>query len=269
MAFLTDFGQTDWYAGVLHGVVHRHMPGTNTIDITHQITPGNVREAAFILSCAMDYFPEGTIFCCIVDPGVGSERKALAIYDGRHYFVGPDNGIFSALLRENPRRLAVRVIENTKLMAARVDSTFHGRDVFAPVSAFLSSGGKFSEIGHEMDQERAVSIEEFAPIEVSATEYKLRVLYVDHFGNLFLNVRRTDFSDRELTPDKTALWTLYARTQSISGLKRTFSNVSHGEPVFYFGSCGYLELAINQGNAAKEFGLTQGDQVLLHLPHCS
>lgn len=261
VAFLTDFGRTDWYAGVLHGVVNRISPESRTIDITHDINPGNIQQGAFVLSCARDDFPERTVFCCVVDPGVGSKRKAIVVDDGRHYFVGPDNGIFTPVIIDRQKECSVRIIENRDLFAPLVDPTFHGRDIFSPVSAFLSSGGDPEKIGPKIESGSIMLLNVFEPIQRSDREYELRVIYVDRFGNVFFNIRRNDFSSDVFGEDQSSRWQMRIGSNVITGLSRTFSDADIGKPLFYFGSCGYLELAVNRGNAAQEYHLSVDDVV--------
>src|SRR5579885_2832502 len=150
VALLTDFGEGDGDVGVMKGVIAGITPDTLMIDITHDVAPQNVASAAWILACSYRYFPAGTVFVCVVDPGVGSSRGALAIHAGDWFFVGPDNGLFSYVLNEQTIHAAV-LLSNPAYHLLQVSSTFHGRDVFSPVAAHIARGVPLAEVGATID----------------------------------------------------------------------------------------------------------------------
>ncbi len=265
VVFLTDFGSRDWYAGVLHGVVACHSPRSRTIDLTHDIPAGDIKAASFILESSYKQFPRQSIFCCVVDPGVGSERRAIAIYDGYHYFVGPDNGLFTPIINGLDSTNGIRIIENKSLFPENIDPTFHGRDIFAPTAAWISSGGGFGELGPLLPAADTVRLESYARAVLENGLFNLTVLYCDTFGNVFLNLKREDIKTDAYSNDFKESWELKSDNHIITGLKETFSDVEKGMPLFYFGSTGYLELAINQGRADSFFNLTTGAAVQLRI----
>jgi S-adenosylmethionine hydrolase len=153
IALLTDFGQGDGDVGVMKGVIASIAPGAQIIDITHEIAPQNIPSGAWILSTAYRFFPQGTIFVCVVDPGVGSSRNAIAVHTGDKFFVGPDNGLFSYVLAQQTFNNAV-VLSNPAYHLPQVSSTFHGRDIFAPAGAHLANGVALSELGTAIDSSK-------------------------------------------------------------------------------------------------------------------
>lgn len=242
IALLTDFGTTDWYVASMKAVIARICPKAKTIDITHQIEPGNVKSAAFVLSQCYQDFPRGTIFLCVVDPGVGSNRKPIIHWDGDYHYVAPDNGILGLL---KPDMCRVYEIEQHRFNAeVRSSSTFHGRDIFAPAAAFLANGAEPSSIG--------IALPRFAhdgfefPV-VDRLPTRGSVVYFDSFGNGITNLRIAKSSPQ---PDTVLL----ANGQKIP-VGNTFSDAPQGQPIAYLGSGGFLEIAINLGNARVSLNL--------------
>ena len=266
VVFLTDFGNRDWYAGTLHGVVLSVAPETRIIDLTHAIDPGDITAAAFALEASYRFFPEGTVFCCVVDPGVGTKRAGVCATDGRYYFVAPDNGLLGRVVRitrEARAELRAHRLSDAAFFLPNVSNTYHGRDVFSPVAAHLSLGVDVSRFGpaHELylppeDEPRRTS-----------GRIEGRIVYVDVYGNLFTNIRATDL-DRE-TGVPPADWRLTIQGPgdtepvTLSGLSATFGEVDRGQPLFYIGSSGYVEIAVNQGRADDFFQARTGFSVFL------
>ena len=247
IAMLTDFGTTDWYVASMKAVIAGICPKAKTIDITHQIEPGNVKSAAFVLSQCYSDFPRGTIFLCVVDPGVGSERMPIIHWDGDYHYVAPDNGILGLL---KPDMCRVYEIEQHRFKAeTRSSNTFHGRDIFAPAAAFLASGANPSDIG--------IALPRFAhdgfefPI-VTELPIQGSVIYFDRFGNAISNLKVAKNSPQ---PEEVVL-----ANGSVIPFRETFSDVQKGDPVAYIGSGGFLEIAINLGNARNGLNLeTESD----------
>lgn len=236
VALLTDFGETDWYVASVKAVLAHLSPSTRVIDITHQVEAGNVRSAAFILSQCYHDFPRGTIFLCVVDPGVGSDRKPIVHYDGDYYFVAPDNGLL-ALLDSGMCR--TYEIEPLRFAAkTRESNTFHGRDVFAPAAAYLAKGKAPSDFCRVLPK---FSHEGIQFPEVTQLPTQGTALYFDGFGNAITSLRITM---RSPTPHAVVLK---------SGLQVPFGisyhNVEKGKPIAYLGSGGFLEIAVNLGSA--------------------
>ena len=187
VTFTTDFGTSDWFVGTMEGVIAGISPATRVVSITHQVSPQNIRAGAFALAAACTWFPHGTIHVAIVDPGVGSQRRAIAVKTRRYLFVGPDNGVLSWALRQESLE-EVRTIENSKLFLAEVSRTFHGRDIFAPVAAHLSRGLRFQDIGRQRD--RFVRLPWPESTETNG-QISGEIVYIDSFGNGITNVPNT------------------------------------------------------------------------------
>lgn len=251
----TDFGTRDWFAGTMKGVILNLNPRASLVDLTHDIPAGDVRSAAFALAAAWRFFPRRTIHLAVVDPGVGSARKAIAVQTRDCFFVGPDNGVLSlALAGQNI--LAIRRLENEKFFLKPLSRTFHGRDIFAPVAGHLS---------------RAVPLKKFGP--ESKTFEKLdwpqprrrgnriegEVIYLDRFGNAITNI-----ADRALAGTKNlASCQVLGKHRRICPLKDFYQSVPTNQPVALFGSSGYLEIAVNGGSARNTLGLEIGTPVVV------
>ena len=258
IALLTDFGNRDWYVASMKGVIHTILPEARIVDISHEIRPGDRREAAFLLSQCYGESPRGTVFLVVVDPGVGGSRLGIAVHAGDQFFVGPDNGVLSFHdLVDNEIAREARVIENRDFMGAVLSSTFHGRDVFAPVGARLLRAGVFKKVGARLSSIVKINWPR-AKYEEGGSRGEL--IYVDHFGNGISNIRAALLGEPA---------SLQSATVSVSGqsipLAGTFSDVELGRPVAYVGSGGFVEIAVNRGNAARAFGLGVGCEVELVL----
>lgn len=269
VALLTDFGQDDTYVGVMKGVMHGICPQARFIDLTHAVAPQNVRQAALALCDACAFFPQGTVFLVVVDPGVGGERRALAVQAGGWSFVAPDNGVLSYALLRLPE---ARSVELRPPPAA--SRTFHGRDVFAPAAARLAAGAPLGSLGAPVAGIAALPAPLLAITPGAVTG---EVLHVDHFGNVITSVGRLDWQPAarlRLTPRFADLPPVTISAQqaavvgsgwSVRGVHLTYSAVPPGELLALVGSAGWLELAVNQGSAAARLGLAPGDRV--HFTH--
>jgi hypothetical protein len=249
ITLLTDFGLRDGYVGVMKGVIAGLCPKAETIDIGHEIPPQDIRSAAFLIERSFRYFPAGTVHVVVVDPGVGSERKGLVLRSEGHYFVGPDNGVFTGVLKG----AEVRNLGEPKYWLAKVSSTFHGRDIFSPVAAHLANGVPFEEFGPKLTD--PVFLPEVSP-ERTSDGWKGRVVYVDRFGNLVTNLGPEVLDSGG--PSVIALedgseWPVVA----------TYSSVGVGERCAVVGGFDRLELSINGGSAAEMAGVSLGRNILL------
>ena len=250
IALLSDFGTRDHYAGTMKAVVLGLCPDITLIDITHDITPHDVVEGALQLAASYRYFPAGTIFLTVVDPGVGSPRRGIAAEAGDYRFVAPDNGVLTAVLRELPPR---RVVELTERRYARptVSRTFEGRDRFAPAAAWLAKGIQLSALGRTITGYQQLDL----PVaDIGETLLAGVVLLDDRFGNLVTNIDRHTFE-------------AFARShpvsvrvggQPIAGVVATYADIRPGEVCALFGSTDHLELAVNGGSAAAALGAARG-----------
>ena len=257
IALLTDFGLDDWYVASVKGVMLSIHPNVNLVDITHQIPPGDVVAGGFVLSQCCRDFPAGTIFVAVVDPGVGTSRKAIAIRALGYMFVGPDNGLFGFLNRMTEMEdREIRVLENTAFHRRQRSATFDGRDIFGPVSAHLSRGVSFGELGPAQPSTTKGIWRQPARIQGTVAG---AIIYIDHFGNAFSNIRKSALS---LASRQTA----YAQVQ-IKGMElpllNTFGDVPEGKALAYFGSTGFLEVAVNGDSAAERLRLAVGEPITM------
>lgn len=254
ITLITDFGSADTYVGVLKGVILSINPSCNIVDITHQIPPQDISEAAFALMTAYAYFPPGTIHLVIVDPGVGSTRRPLLIEAENYFFIGPDNGVFSAILRK-PGLKSVIELTNTEYFLADVSSTFHGRDIFAPVAAHLSQGRACSQFGAPISD--WVLFDWPQPTMVTAGEAQGVILHIDRFGNLITNFSR-DFIKQALgnRPFK-----IECADAVIRQVIPSYSHAEPGELCGVFGSSNYLEISVTRGSARDRLNARCGDMV--------
>lgn len=250
VTLLTDFGEKDWYVAAMKGVILSRCPGCQLVDITHDISLGDISAAAFVLLRAHAFFPPGTVHLAVVDPGVGGGRRAIAATAGGHWFVGPDNGLFSLVLNREPGAMAWAV-ERDDLFLHPVSRTFHGRDIFAPVAAYLAAGGDGRSLGSEVGD--WVSLETANPV-WEGQEVRGRVVYVDRFGNGITNIGGDEL-ERLSQGGDIEIW---VGDLKIGGLRHTYSQLGEGEPLAVMGSSGFLEISVNLGSARDRLGLVAG-----------
>jgi S-adenosylmethionine hydrolase len=257
IVLLTDFGTSDVYAGVMKGVILRINPAARIVDLTHGIPPQDVPAGALALLASVDYFPEGSIFVAVVDPGVGTGRRLLCARGGRHLFLAPDNGLLSLVRRREEFSRIVEVADRDWFLPA-VSDTFHGRDILAPVAARLSLGMSIDRLGPPVRSIRSAGI---ALPQLSRSELRGEVLHVDHFGNAVTNLDQATvgaFAGNDLMAAR-----IVAGRRAVRGIRRTYGEVEAGEAVALFGSSGYLEIAVCRGNAARALRLRRGSPVLV------
>ncbi|MFW6059870.1 MAG: SAM hydrolase/SAM-dependent halogenase family protein [Phycisphaeraceae bacterium] len=253
ITLLTDFGTTDTYIGQMKGVIAAIAPEARVIDLTHHVPPQDITSGAVALDSAVDVFPAGTIHVAVVDPGVGSARRPIAARSDAFLWVGPDNGLFTAAWKRYPPRHIVALTEPA-YHRPEVSATFHGRDVFAPAAAHLAAGVKLDELGETIDDPVRLELPE---PERTADTVKLRVLTIDHFGNLVTNMTARHLTRYSDLPRATVT----AGRITAHGVHRTFADVPEHEPVAYIGSSGRLEIAVRNGSAAATAGVHPGDPV--------
>ena len=274
IALLTDFGTEDIYVGVMKGVMRSICADVEFVDITHAIQPQNVHQGAFALLNSYHYFPKGTIFLVVIDPGVGSTRKPMAVQTADYTFIAPNNGVLSYALASLGKYKAV-ALETKQYQLTEISNTFHGRDVFSPAAAHLANGVSLESFGEPIPTLFQLRIPK---LEITLTHIVGEVVHIDHFGNIITNIGNLKWLQDGylmLTPrfgaKKDALW-IQAQTASVKVNDweiRTIHQAYHQEEIgkllLQVDSNGYLEIAINQGNAAKRLGLKVGDKVDLHL----
>lgn len=274
IALLTDFGMSDIYVGVMKGVILGIAPDTQIIDITHAISPQNVCQGAFALLNSVRYFPAGTVFIAVVDPGVGSERHPLAAHAGDHYFVGPDNGLFSYVIAEADS-VEVMQPDIAQWGLQGVSTTFHGRDVFAPVAAHLASGVPLDALGPPLDNPVRLPT---PTLQVDDNTLRGEVVHIDHFGNVVTSLGGLRWIDSDTLllesrwglhepprPFRAANARITLGDLQLNGIRRTYAAVANGDLLALIGSNGWLEIAVNGGNAAQRLGAKLGDEIEVHL----
>jgi S-adenosylmethionine hydrolase len=248
ITLLTDFGTIDSYVGEMRGVLLSRAPGAVLVDLSHGVAPGDVRSAAYILSRAWHWYPRGTVHLVVVDPGVGGARAALALGAKGHFFVGPDNGVFTPVLHDTQVTAVDLPVPNT------ASPTFHGRDLFAPAAAALANGTDLSALGQGFRgiPERLAYTEPHSDGNALVGE----VVYVDRFGSLITNLAA------ELIPTTARL---EVEDLDVGPLRRTFSDVTNGGLLAYIGSGGAVEIAVRNGSAARRLGIGVGGRVRARL----
>lgn len=257
ITLLTDFGLEDVYVGVMKGVILGLNPTARLVDLSHAVPPQDVLSGAFLLQSAWRYFPPGTIHLAVVDPGVGSNRRALAASAGGHYWVGPDNGLFSLIFSNHPPAVMVS-LENAAYFLPQISDTFHGRDIFAPVAAHMSLGITLASLGPALRD--PVGLEVPLP-EFGAGEARGHVIWRDHFGNLITNVPM-DRLRSWLAGRPGCIW---LESHRIPHLTETYSAVPPGALLALGGSHGYLEIACREGSATQVLGAKVGARVRVEI----
>jgi S-adenosylmethionine hydrolase len=252
----TDYGTNDHLAGTLKGVILKINPDVTVVDITHQIAPYDVLDGALAIGAAYPYFPPRTIHVVVVDPGVGTERRPLLVSAGNQYFVAPDNGVLSAVY-EREHDTVVRNVTAEHYFLQPISKTFHGRDIFAPVAAWLAKGWQTASMGEEITDFKRFVLPR--PKEADGA-LKGVVLRVDSFGNLITNFRTEDLPEAAL---QNGTLNLQVGNQTVARLVETFAQGHADEAVAYLGSSGYVEIAINKVHAARKLGLGRGTPVVL------
>ena len=271
IVLLTDFGTEDAYVGVMKGVMLRLCPAATFVDLTHAIAPQNVRQAAYVLWTAFRYFPPESVFLVVVDPGVGSSRQPIAIETAQGRYVGPDNGVFGDVLAEIGAYHRAIAIDPALAVPEGLSVTFHGRDLFAPTAARLARGDELNTLGAPLDTLVSLPPARFT---IAADLLDGEVLTVDHFGNVVTSLGqffwREDGSlllrprlkpDAPLIHANPARMTVLAGGHTLQPIRATYTGVQPGQPLALINSAGQLEIAINQGNAARQLGLKPGDPV--------
>ena len=259
IGLLTDFGLKDPYVAIMKAVILNINPNVEIIDVTHDVEKFNIAEASFILASSLKYFPKGTVFVVVVDPGVGSSRKALIIQTENFTLIGPDNGVLvPAAIKDGVKE--VYEISNEEFFLKPVSSTFHGRDVFAPAAAYITLGTPPRVLGKKIDF-NAIIKPSWSTFKLNKNKVEGYFVYFDGFGNASTNI-----------PAEKVLWLEYGMRVRISihgkasltaRFLRTYSEVREGETLLIVNSFGFLELAVNKGSARRKYNLKHGDKVTI------
>jgi len=257
----TDFGIDDEYVGIMKGVIMSLNPSAVIIDITHHIDPQDLVQAAYTIYSSYRYFPKGTVHVIVVDPTVGSDRKIIAFKLSDHTFLAPDNGVLSLLIKNNSENISsITSIDNSRYFLNPVSHTFHGRDIFAPVSAHLSLGVPINKLGTSVLKNKLVYLSVSDPYFSDNGELVGSIVSTDHFGNLITNIHLNDLEKIDIALSHKKL-SINVGTCIISGLSSNYTSVISGHPLAVIGSRGYLEISVNGGNAAKHFMVEKGDHI--------
>ena len=262
IALMTDFGIGDGDVGVMKGVIVGITPEAHIIDITHNVGPQNVSSGAWILAAGYRYFPKNTVFICVVDPGVGSTRGAIALHAGDWYFVGPDNGLFSYVMSEQPVHAAV-LLTNSSYHLPTVSSTFHGRDIFSPVGAYLARGltDVFFELGPSVNPAALKRLEVAGAVR-NGTTVNAHIVHVDNFGNLITSIQLNVVPELYTVSQVKIVFKDYGVI--VDKLRQFFAEgPDDGQAFIYGDSSGYIGIAVRNGNAAKTLGIGFGAPLTL------
>ena len=239
ITLLTDFGTADYFVGAVKGAILSINPRAVIVDLTHEIPPHDIEAGAFTLLAAYKTFPAGTIHVAVVDPGVGSERRPIIVSANEQFFVGPDNGLFTYIYdRESSHRVVH--VTSERYFRPSVSTTFHGRDIFAPVAAALSNDVALEDFGVKIDD----------AVRLPSLESPPRIIHIDRFGNCVTNITRADRS-------------LVINGQTISEFRRFYGEGDDESLFAILGSAGFVEISVNGGSAAKVLGAKRGDEVSL------
>jgi S-adenosylmethionine hydrolase len=254
----TDFGLADGYVGTMRGVILGIDPTVTIVDISHDIAPQDVREAAYILYAAYPYFPQDTIHLVVVDPGVGSERRAIALRTPQATFVAPDNGVLSYIVAREKVEEIVN-LTNPRYHLSPVSRTFHGRDIFAPVASHVARGVPLTELGEPLTE--IITFPLPRPQVSPDGTIVGQVIHVDRFGNLITSIMATDLADNP--PPRKGV--IKIKGQSIRGIVNTYAEVAPGKLMALIGSEGHLEISVSGGSACQTLEAKVGDEVLLRV----
>jgi S-adenosyl-L-methionine hydrolase (adenosine-forming) len=246
ITLLSDFGLSDYFVGAVKGVMLSLNPDVTFVDISHQVPPQDIFTGAFTLSQAYSCFPQGTVHFAVVDPGVGTSRKALAATAAGHYFVAPDNGILTYIMEANEDFVAHEITAD-HYFRKPVSATFHGRDVFAPVAAWISRKIELHQFGPVLQSPVRLQIPPLKRVRDALIQGT--ILAIDHFGNLITNLKPEDVS----MPFK-----ILAGQREITALRRTYGEGMSGEVIVVPGSAGFLEIAVKGGSAAATLNMKAG-----------
>jgi len=259
ITLLTDFGTDDEYVGLMKGVILSINPAAVIVDITHQIDRQDIVQAAFAIHSAYRYFPAGTVHMVVVDPGVGTGRDLLALQMGKQFFIAPDNGVLTLLFNEEDFTSLIR-ITNSDFFLAAVSNTFHGRDIIAPVGAHITKGLELKQLGAETAMRDVVCLDNLHARILVNGELVGEIVAIDRFGNLISNIHCKRLDGVCQTGQEKKIQ-IKIGSHVITGLSETYGNVRSKTPLALIGSRGYLEIAVNKGNAGLFLNARKGDKV--------
>lgn len=259
ITLLTDFGIEDAYVGTIKGVILSVNPSAMIVDITHQIDPQDLIEAAYVIKSTYRYFPKGTVHVIVVDPGVGSDRAIVALEMMGHIFLAPDNGVLTLLMDEG-RIDSITRVKNSHYFLEPLSQTFHGRDIFAPVGAHISKGVDLKKLGSGLDLNDLVHLSIRKPSITDEGELVGTIVSVDRFGNCITNID-LNCLEKFYKPGFEKNLVIAIGECEIKGLSKNYDGVGLKQPLAIIGSLGYLEIALNCGRASRHFGAEKGDPI--------
>jgi len=254
IALITDFGMADYFVGAMKGVILSINPAAQIVDITHEISPQNIASAGFILRACYRNFPKKTIFAAVVDPGVGSNRKAILVETEDYFFIAPDNGLLSFVFLgfNETESFHVYELSGEQFFRRLISGTFHGRDVFAPVAAHLSNGVNPLEFGAKIKD--YVCTAENKPQNFGENEIAAEIIHIDRFGNLITNLRKEDAPEN---------FSLEISGKTIEKIRDYYSEAEQSEIFMIWGSAGFLEIAAFQDSAAESLEAATGQKIIV------
>ena len=262
ITLLTDFGQDDPFVGIIKGVIWGILPQAPIVDLCHNLPSYDIAEAAFLIHLSYSFFPPQSVHLVVVDPGVGSARRPLLVTTESHYFIAPDNGVLSYIFEKGGLR-RVFEIKASHYFLSPPSSTFHARDIFAPVAAYLCKGIEVEAFGSEIDDFVRISLP--WPRLIGKGVLAGEVLHTDHFGNLITNICQSDLA--QLTSQREGIEPiLKLGSLEIRGIRSFYGEGKKGRLEAVIGSFGYLEVFAYQGNAGRISGKKRGDEVIVILP---
>jgi len=259
ITILSDFGGDDEYVGVMKGVILSICPSVSIVDITHQIDPQDIVQAAYLIPASYRFFPEGTVHLIVVDPGVGGQRDILALAHAGHVFIAPDNGVLTLLMNREKSDTIVR-IHNADYFLKPVSATFHGRDIFAAIGAHIVNGTGLEDLGTKIDIENIVQLEELNCRLSESGELVGKIISIDRFGNLITNIDSNSLTRLRQNEAENRLQ-IRISTHVISDLADTYASAAPNSPLALIGSRNYLEIVVNCGSAERHFKAQKGDAV--------
>ena len=251
IALLTDFGDSDHYAATLKGVILSINPRARIIDISHNVSPQNIQQAGYLLWASYQYFPDGTVFVCVIDPGVGSERKIICVQTDRHAFIAPDNGLLDMVVFQENIRRSYEIVHPPRFSSRPISPTFHGRDIFAPLAGVLSLGKSMGQFGKLYDLKKPSSM--FYDSEKGTTT--ARILHIDRFGNLITNIPERYYVHCTIEVGRT----------KISTRIRNYAEAPKNQSCIIVGSNGLIEIVLKEGSAAGMLGANMGTPITVSL----
>lgn len=251
ITLLTDFGLKDAYVGIVKGVILKIFPSAKIVDITHEIEPHNILQASFILAGSWRYFPDGTVHMAVIDPGVGGARRAILVVNKNHFFIGPDNGIFSQVIDDKAK---VYHLTKKEFFLPKISQTFHARDIFAPASAWLAKGKEPEEMGEPITDPTLLNLPK-----PKKEQGKIigEVIYVDRFGNLITNIPQEMISENAI---------IRIMGKQIEGLSKSYSEHPRGTLLAIIGSWQMLEVSLAEESASFKLKAGVGQKVEVILP---